>query len=243
MIVIPAIDLRGGKCVRLFRGDYQRETVYSDDPAEMARRWRGCGAGLLHLVDLDGAKQGRPVNLDAIRSICAAVDIPCELGGGVRTLADAERVFDAGVERIILGTAACENRDFVSEAVARFGRECVVIGIDARDGKAAVAGWLVDSGMDALGLAEAMAKLGIIRLIYTDIATDGALSGPNVAAMATFCARVPACRVIASGGVSSNGDIERLAVLAEKHANLEGVIVGKALYDGKLDADTIWKRG
>ena len=243
MFVIPAIDLRGGKCVRLLRGDYQKETVYSDDPAAMAVRWRGFGADLLHVVDLDGAKAGHPVNLEAVRAICAAFGAKCELGGGIRTIADIEAAFSAGVARVILGTAACENADFVKEAVRRFGAERVVVGIDARDGKAAVSGWLVDSGIDALGLAAAMADIGVVRFIYTDIATDGALSGPNLPAMAALCAKVPACRVIASGGVSSAADIQGLKDLAARRSNLEGVIVGKALYDGKLDPALLWRNG
>ena len=231
MLIIPAIDIRGGKCVRLFQGDYNRETVYGDSPAEQAVRWEKEGAHIIHLVDLDGAKAKRPVNLDAVREICSAVHIPCELGGGIRTLEDARKAFDAGIYRIILGTVACENPKLAKEFVSEFTAERVVVGIDARGGCVAVNGWLENSGVDAYELVLTLQDMGVTRFIYTDIATDGALSGPNCDAIAALCSRVPRCGVISSGGISSARDITALRELRKD--NLEGVIVGKALYDGK----------
>jgi phosphoribosylformimino-5-aminoimidazole carboxamide ribotide isomerase len=232
MIILPAIDLRGGKCVRLRQGDYQRETIYADDPAAQARAWAEGGAGIIHLVDLDGAKAGSPANLAAVAAICAAVPVPCELGGGIRSAAHAEAAFAAGAARIILGTAACEDPALVGGMIAAFGPERVVVGIDAKDGRAATRGWLEDSGLDALELAAGFAARGVRRFIYTDIATDGMLSGPNLAAMAAFCDRVPSCRVIASGGIAGKNDV--LDLIALRRPNLEGVIVGRALYDGRV---------
>ena len=231
MLIIPAIDIRGGKCVRLFQGDYNRETVYGDSPAEQAVRWEKEGAHIIHLVDLDGAKAKQPVNLDAVREICSAVHIPCELGGGIRTLEYARKAFDAGVYRIILGTVACENPKLAKEFVSEFTAERVVVGIDARGGCVAVNGWLENSGVDAYELVLTLQEMGVTRFIYTDIATDGALSGPNCDAIAALCSRVPRCGVITSGGISSARDITALRELRKN--NLEGAIVGKALYDGK----------
>ena len=231
MLIIPAIDIRGGKCVRLFQGDYNRETVYGDSPAEQAVRWEKEGAHIIHLVDLDGAKAKQPVNLDAVREICSAVHIPCELGGGIRTLEDARKAFDAGVYRISLGTVACENPKLAKEFVSEFTAERVVVGIDARGGCVAVNGWLENSGVDAYELVLTLQEMGVTRFIYTDIATDGALSGPNCDAIAALCSRVPRCGVISSGGISSARDITALRELRKD--NLEGAIVGKALYDGK----------
>ncbi len=231
LIILPAIDLRGGKCVRLLQGDYNQETVYSDSPAEQAREWENGGAEFIHLVDLDGAKNGAPANIEVVRAITDAVSIPCELGGGIRTVEDAEAIFDAGVSRIILGTVACREPELVDVMIEKFGAEKIVIGIDAKDGKAAIAGWLDNTALDAFKLAEDFAEKGIKRFIYTDIATDGMLTGPNLEAQAELCDRVPGCAVIASGGVSQASDIANLAKLNKP--NLEGVIVGKALYDGK----------
>jgi phosphoribosylformimino-5-aminoimidazole carboxamide ribotide isomerase len=231
MLVIPAIDLRGGRCVRLFQGDYSKETVYNDDPAGQARIFEKEGAKIIHLVDLDGAKAGHPVNLEAVKAICQAVKIPCELGGGVRTADDATELFKLGISRVILGTVACENPQLAADFVKRFGHDKVVVGIDARNGYVAIKGWLESSPTLATELAVKMASLGVKRFIFTDIATDGALTGPNVKSMAQFCELLPGCNVIASGGVSSAKDISSLVKLAKN--NLEGAIVGKALYDGR----------
>jgi phosphoribosylformimino-5-aminoimidazole carboxamide ribotide isomerase len=199
--------------------------------AEQAKEWEDGGAEFIHLVDLDGAKNGAPANLEAVKAITDAVSIPCELGGGIRTIKDAEAVFNAGVSRIILGTIACREPELVDVMIEKFGAEKIVIGIDAKDGKAAVEGWLDDTGLDAFKLAEDFAKKGVKRFIYTDISTDGMLTGPNLEAQAELCERVPGCAVIASGGVAQALDIANLADLNKE--NLEGVIVGKALYDGR----------
>lgn len=232
MLIIPAIDIRGGKCVRLFQGDYSQETVYGENPVEQAIRWEKEGAHIIHLVDLDGAKAGHPVNTEVIRSICQTVHIPCEIGGGIRTLDDAKKLFDAGVYRIILGTAACENPSLAKEFITAFSTERVVVGVDARAGNVAVNGWVENSGVDVFDLIRQLQDSGVSRFIYTDIATDGALSGPNCDAVAAVCARIPYSNVIASGGISSARDIRSLKERNKK--NLEGVIVGKALYDGKV---------
>ena len=232
MLIIPAIDIRNGKCVRLVQGDYARETVYSDSPSEQAAKWRDGGAKFIHLVDLDGAKAGNIVNLDAVKEICRTVKVPTELGGGIRTVADAEKALAAGVSRVIIGTTACENPELVTEMIQKFGADKIVVGIDAKNGKAAVKGWLESSGLDAVDLAVAMAKLGVKRIIYTDISTDGMLSGPNLQANAALCDKVPSCGIISSGGISCADNIRRLMEL--ERLNLEAVIVGKALYDGRV---------
>ena len=231
MLIFPAIDMRNGRCVRLFRGDYDRETVYGDSPADQAVVWEKEGAPLIHLVDLDGAKAGRPVNVDPIRKICENVSIPCELGGGIRSEKDAELVFSLGISRVILGTAACENQDLLCSFLRNFGPEKIVAGIDARDGRVALRGWLETSSVRALDLAVRMAELGVRRIIFTDIATDGAFTGPSIGPTSELCRTVPQCKIIASGGVSSDSDVAKLAALGL--GNLEGVIVGKALYDGR----------
>ena len=232
MLIFPAIDMRNGHCVRLFRGDYNQETVYGDSPAAQAEVWEKAGAPLIHLVDLDGAKAGAPVNVESIRKICETVSIPCELGGGIRSEKDAETVFGLGISRVILGTAACENMDLVRSFLRNFGPEKVVVGIDARDGLVALRGWLETSAVKALDLAVRMVDLGVRRIIFTDIATDGAFTGPSIGPTLKLCQTVPQCRIIASGGVSSDADAGKLAAL--KQDNLEGVIVGKALYDGRV---------
>ena len=231
MLIIPAIDIRGGKCVRLFQGDYNQETVYSDFPADQAKKFQDDGAALIHLVDLDGAKAGKPVNLDVVRAICSAVTIPCELGGGIRTVEDAKAAFEAGVHRVILGTTACENPLLVRDFISTFGADKVVMGIDAKGGRVAVKGWVETSTFDVFELIAKLEEMGVTRFIYTDISTDGALSGPNLDSVAAVCSRVPRCGVIASGGISSAKDIKNLRELGKE--NLEGVIVGKALYAGK----------
>ncbi len=233
MKIIPAIDLRGGCCVRLFQGDYSKETIYGENPVEQALKWQDAGAEIIHLVDLDGAKAGHIVNKEAIKNICNAVSIPCELGGGIRGIDDAKEAFDLGVSRVILGTVACENPSLAETFINQFSSEKVVVGIDAKDGKVAVRGWVETSTVDAFMLAQNLYLLGISRIIYTDIATDGALSGPNLTAVKNLCSLVPDCQIIASGGVSSAADIAHLKQL--EMANLEGVIVGKALYDGRTN--------
>jgi phosphoribosylformimino-5-aminoimidazole carboxamide ribotide isomerase len=241
LTILPAIDLRGGKCVRLIKGDYNREIVYSDNPVEQALEWESSGAEYIHIVDLDGAKGGSVENFQAIREITGTVKIPCELGGGIRSIGTAEKILDAGISRVILGTAACKNRELVVEMLEKFGPEKVVVGIDAKDGKAAVGGWLEDSGIDALELAEYFAGKGVVRFIYTDISTDGMLSGPNLDAQSELCDRVPGCKVIASGGIAEPDDVRKLLEL--NRDNLEGVIIGKALYDKRASLSDFIRAG
>lgn len=230
MIIFPAIDIRGGKCVRLAEGRFDAETVYGDNPVAMAVRWAAEGAEYLHVVDLDGALAGEPVSLAVASAIAAAVDIPVQLGGGIRTLADIEAALSAGVARVILGSAAVRQPELVAEACRRFG-ERIVAGIDARDGRAKVDGWGADGGVDAGVLAARLAAAGVARIIYTDIARDGMLSGVNIEAtrQLALAAGVP---VIASGGVRGLEDI--LALRAAAADGVEGVIAGKALYAGAL---------
>lgn len=228
MQVIPAIDLRGGRCVRLRQGDYGQETVFGDDPAAMAVRWEEQGAARIHLVDLDGAKLGRPVNVEAVRSILARVSVPCQLGGGVRDDRTIAEWLDAGVERVIVGTQALKDPTWFREAAARHpGR--LVLGLDARDGRVATGGWLDVSEVEAIDLARQFDDLGLAGLVYTDIACDGMLTGPNVAATDALARRLQT-PVIASGGVGTLDDLSRLAKLP-----VAACIVGRALYDGRFD--------
>jgi len=227
MEIIPAIDLRNGKCVRLYQGDYDRETVFSDDPVSMALRWQSEGAARLHLVDLDGAAAGEPGNLDTIEAIVAAVEIPVQVGGGIRSIETIVRLIDLGVGRAILGTVAIEDPDLVEQACRRFGQQ-IVIGVDARDGMVATRGWLEQSNAAAGELAAAMAARGAARFIHTDIGRDGTLAGPNFAAVSEFLSHT-SVPVIAAGGI---GSVEHLAKLAG--LGVEGAIVGRAIYTGDV---------
>jgi phosphoribosylformimino-5-aminoimidazole carboxamide ribotide isomerase len=227
MQVIPAIDLRGGHCVRLRQGDYAQETVFGDDPAAMAANWASQGAGRIHLVDLDGAKDGRPVNVEAVRSILKAVNVPCQLGGGVRDEATIAGWLDAGIERVIVGTQALKDPAWFRLMAAKYpGR--LVLGLDAKDGRVATAGWLDVSTIDAADLADKFDDLPLGGVVYTDIAKDGMLEGPNLPATEALARRLKT-PVIASGGVSSLDDLEHLAALP-----IAAVIVGRALYDGRF---------
>ena len=226
--LIPAIDIKDGRCVRLYQGDFQQATVYGDDPGAMAKRWASQGATRLHIVDLDGAKAGRPVNTDSVLAIVQAAGIPVQLGGGLRRPADIEAVFDLGVERVILGTVAVEDSELVERMVMRYG-DRIVVGIDARDGWVATAGWLTTAKVRATELTAQMATLGVQRVIYTDIARDGTLTEPNYEAMAELIGpNMPA--IIASGGVAEIDQLHRLAKLG-----VEGAIIGKALYTGAIE--------
>ena len=229
MIVIPAIDLKDGKCVRLLQGKKEEVTVYSDDPAAMARHWVSQGAELLHVVDLDGAFTGEQKNFDKIKAIRDAIDIPIEVGGGLRNIEKIEELIGHGINRMIIGTSAAEDHEMVKNACEKVpGR--VIVGIDAKDGKVAVKGWVEVTELDAIDFAKAMQSLGAAGVIYTDISRDGMLTGPNIDAMAKMvkAVKIP---VIASGGVSKIEDIKDLM----KIENLWGIITGKALYSGAMD--------
>ena len=229
MIILPAIDLKDGKCVRLRQGRAEDVTVYSDDPVAQALAWRGQGAEQLHVVDLDGAFAGEPRHTAVIGEIVRALRIPVEVGGGLRTDAHIERLLAEGVARAIIGTRALESADALRDLVRRFG-ERIAVGIDARDGFVQVKGWVETTGTRAVDLARQVEAAGVRTIIYTDTATDGMLGGPNLNAMEQMC-RAVSCDVIASGGVSAPGHVAALKALG--CANLYGAIVGKALYDGK----------
>ncbi len=228
MLVFPAIDLRGGQCVRLRQGDYNQETVFGGDPAEMARRWVAQGAAYLHLVDLDGARQGRPVNGASVQAIVEAAGVPCQLGGGLRTEADVDLALGWGVSRVIIGTRALENPTWLEDLCRRWpGR--IVLGLDALDGLLATGGWLHLSGKSALEFARDCSDWPLAALVATDISRDGMLDGPNLNALAELAGAVP-IPVIASGGVTTADDVRRLAQLG-----LAGCIIGRALYEGRLE--------
>ena len=229
--ILPAVDLKGGQCVRLRQGRADDATVYGSDPAAQARDWARQGATWLHVVDLDGAFQGRPVHLDAIEKMAAAAGIPVECGGGLRTDADIDALLARGVRRAILGTRALERADELAALANKYGAR-LAVGIDARDGFVQVKGWTETSRTTAVELARRAAAAGVKTLIYTDTATDGMLRGPNFAGNAQLCDAVGAdCRVIASGGITTAADVVRLRALGK--ANLAGAIVGKALYEGR----------
>ena len=229
MIVIPAIDLKDGKCVRLLQGKKDEVTVYSDNPGEMAKQWVDMGARLLHVVDLDGAFSGEQKNLERIREIRKAIQIPMQLGGGIRDIKTIAQLADIGVDRMILGTSAAIDPDMVAQACEKFeGR--VLVGIDAKDGKVAVKGWVEVTELDAIKFAKDMASAGAAGIIYTDISRDGMMTGPNVEAMAKMVKNVK-IPVIASGGVSKLEDVDSLMQIK----GLWGVITGKALYSGAMD--------
>lgn len=236
MLIIPAIDLKGGKCVRLLRGDRHAETVYGDDPLAIGRRWVGEGAQYLHVVDLDGAVSGAPVNADAIAKLCATLPIPIEVGGGVRSVERAADLLAAGADRVIFGTAALMEPEVVAEASRRFpGR--IAVGIDARDGRVAVQGWTETSAVTAVELARRAEQYGTACIIYTDINRDGTQQGVNVAATCALAEAVTV-PVIASGGVGSLADIQVL--LPCEPLGVAGVIIGRALYTGAVKlADAI----
>jgi len=229
MILLPAIDIMGGAVVRLKRGLASEITHYSSDPVEFAKKWEDSGADWLHIVDLDAAFSGEPRNMAVIEKICASVNIPCELGGGMRNDFNVSAAFAAGVSRVIIGTKACESIDYVAEMCAEFGGDRIAVGIDANNGKVAVKGWTETTQTDATDLALAVEKAAAGTIIYTDIATDGMLEGPNFAEMAKLLKLVN-CQVIASGGVSSAEDLRELA----RMPGLYGAIIGKALYDGRI---------
>lgn len=232
MILLPAIDLMNGEVVRLQRGLASQKTVYSNDPVAFAKKWEDAGADWLHLVDLDAAFHGESRNLETVARICSAVRVPCELGGGMRTRESMAAAFDAGVSRVILGTRACQSPGTLLDFASEFGGDRLAVGIDAKDGLVAVNGWTETTDVLAVDLARQAVDAGIRTIISTDIATDGMLQGPNFAElekMLTSCD----CRLIASGGVSCEEDVRRLNLIPGLH----GVIIGKALYDGRITGD------
>lgn len=235
MEILPAIDLRGGRCVRLRQGDYNQETIFSDDPAEMARKWESEGATRLHLVDLDGAKAGYPVNVDSVRSIVNAIKIPCELGGGLRDEAALKLMLDdVGIDRVIIGTQALKQPDWFREMTRRFPGH-MALGLDARNGYVATAGWLDVSETSAIDLARQFVGTDLAAVIYTNIANDGMMQGVDestIQEMLTLAGL--GLPVIASGGVTTLADVERLTIASRQQPKLIGAIVGRAIYEGTI---------
>ncbi len=228
MEIIPAIDVRGGRCVRLFQGDFGQETVFSNDPLATALSWQEQGGHRLHLVDLDGAVQGKPVHLDIISSIVRGLDIPVQVGGGIRDLPAAEAWLEAGADRVVIGTAAVRDPDMVREVCRKHGSQRVVVSVDAKAGSVALQGWTEESTITVLELARQMAQIGVSRLLYTDISRDGALTGPDFRTNDRLV-KETGLAVLASGGVASIGHIKEL-----QSTGVEGVIVGRALYTGAV---------
>lgn len=226
--VIPAIDIRGGNCVRLYQGDYDQETIFSDDPVEVALEWQSLGAPRLHIIDLDGAASGEVSNLGIIKELASTVLVPTQFGGGIRRMETVEQLLKIGIERLILATAAVENEKLVAEACRRFG-ESIIVSLDAREGRIAVHGWRRETRLDAIEMAKSVVELGVKRFIYTDISRDGTLTEPNFVAIAELIntIRLP---VIASGGISSLVHLKML-----KQLGAEAAIVGKALYTGEIN--------
>lgn len=241
MQILPAIDLRGGQCVRLRQGDYNQETVFGDNPAEMAKRWADQGAEILHLVDLDGAKAGQPENLEAVRAILEAVDIPCQLGGGIRTQETIELLInDVGLSRVIVGTKALQNPEWFKEMTEKYPKQ-IVLGLDAKDSMVATEGWLDVSKTSALELAKQYADLDLAAIVYTNIANDGMMQGVDQQTIDDLCKLADLnVSVVASGGVSTLDDIENITNASKDHPYLNGIIIGRALYDGVFDvADSL----
>jgi len=232
MTIYPAIDIKGGRCVRLTQGRADQETIYAENPADVAAQFRAAGAAWVHVVDLDGAFAGEPQNLAAVQAI-AAHGLKVQLGGGLRTRAAVERALGLGVSRVVIGTRAAESEAFVAELVQAFG-DRIAVGIDAKNGQVAVKGWVASAGLGALDLARRMDALGVSTLIHTDIGTDGMLTGPNLPAQEAMLAAVRG-RIIASGGVSRREDVVALAALAKRQPRLDGVIVGKAIYERRVE--------
>ena len=228
MLIFPAIDLYGGNAVRLYKGDYNQMTVYSDDPVSVARDFEEKGAEWVHLVDLEGAKNGTTPNIEVVRAIANNTSLSCEIGGGIRDMATVERYFDAGVKRVILGTAAVTDEGFLEAAVLKYG-EKIAVGADIKGGKIAIKGWIEKSDIDAYDFCEKMQKMGVKTIICTDISKDGAMKGANHALYRTLCEKYD-MQIVASGGVSSMLDVEKLAAL-----DIYGAIIGKAYYTGAID--------
>lgn len=237
-LVIPAIDIRDGRCVRLHQGSYDEETVYFEDPVKMAKLWRVQNARTLHVVDLDAARGDDDNNRAVIREMCDALDIPIQLGGGIRSMEQIEEALDMGVYRVILGTAAVQNPDLVEEAIDAFSERRVVVSIDARDGEVRVEGWTEGSGIDAVEFARDMEARGVRRVIYTDISRDGTMSGPNIQAYRTLGRTLTDARITASGGVGDYKDL--LSIQTLEPYGVDSVIVGTALYENRFPCQQFW---
>ena len=231
MKLYPAIDLKDGKCVRLLQGNYNEVTVYGNNPGEMAKKWESLGGDFLHIVDLDGAKAGKEVNGKAIRQIVEAIQIPIELGGGIRSIEDIRLQLSRGVHRVILGSAAIKNRTLVKKAIEIFGADRIVVGVDAKDGMVAIEGWLEVTDTSALGFCKELEKMGVQTVIYTDIAKDGMMQGPNIEETRKLVENTH-LNIVASGGVSSLEDLKVLEKIG-----VYGAIIGKAIYTGAIDLE------
>ena len=236
MRIYPAIDIKDGNCVRLLQGRFSDVTIYGNDPAEVAKRWEAEGGEYIHVVDLDGALKGRGVNSEVIKKICSTVNVPVQTGGGIRTMEDVEYMLQCGIERVIIGTSAVRDKEFVKRAVEKYGKK-IVIGIDAKDSMVAIEGWEEVSTFKAVDFAKEMEKIGVSTIVYTDIATDGTLKGPNIEAMKEMVENTN-LDVIASGGVGNADHIKALVP-----TGVEGAIVGRALYTGDVDLKEIIKYG
>lgn len=232
MTVIPAIDIKNGRCVRLVQGDPGRETIYSNDPVDQARNFERAGARLIHVVDLDGAFTGLPVNAEIVKNIARTVSVPIEIGGGIRTTETIGNYYDAGIRRFIIGTAAIEDKAVFIKMVEKYG-ESVITGVDAKSANVATHGWMNISDVSAVGFITALFKNGIKEVIYTDISTDGTLKGPNFQGISEILEKVPGIRLIASGGIGTIEDIKKLKTMENK--GVTGCIVGKAIYDGRIE--------
>ncbi len=239
MEIYPAIDLNNGKCVRLQQGEAHRETVYYDDPGEPARLWKDQGASWVHVVDLQGAFEGQPKNRAAVESILQS-GLKVQIGGGIRDAETIRNYLSLGVTRTIIGTRACEDPEFIRQLVGEFGNQ-IVVGIDAKDGIVRTKGWVEDTKVTVTDMVRAMDEIGVSTIIYTDISTDGMLQGPNLVAQEQMC-QMSKANIIASGGVATYEDIENLAKLAAQHPNLDGVITGMALYEGRIQLSKIINR-
>lgn len=238
MLVIPAIDIRDGRCVRLRQGSYSEETVYFEDPVKMAKLWRVQNAKTLHIVDLDAAKGGDDHNRPIVRRICEELDIPIQVGGGIRSIEDVGAMLSCGAYRVVIGTAAVKNPELISEAVEEFSSRRVVAGIDAKDGEVRVEGWTEGSGVDAVELAREMEERGCCRIVYTDISRDGTMKGPNLEAYQTMNDAVSDLRITASGGIGGYEDLKALMDLEAER--VDSVIVGKALYENAFPCQQFW---
>lgn len=237
-LVIPAIDIRDGRCVRLHQGDYDQETVYFENPVKMAKLWRVQNARVLHVVDLDAARGDDNDNRSVIRDMCEALDIPIQVGGGIRSMEQIEAALDVGVYRVILGTAAVTNPDLVEQAIEKFSPNRIVVGVDARDGEVRVQGWTEGAGIDAVEFAQDMERRGVRRIVYTDISRDGTMSGPNVQAYRTMGSALSKAKITASGGVGDYDDL--LSIQTLQPYGVDSVIVGTALYENRFPCQQFW---